>query len=114
MNPGSPMVATLIFAAPSGSDLLRVVRASSGIQVGGPLLLAPDSQRIKIKVNAYCDSTVALMSLLDFFGQLQPRIVIRMEVVRIGDREANALVFVSVVPSYSDGVLVNDGDSCRA
>ena len=76
-------------------------------------MLAPDSQRIKIKVNAYCDSTVALMNLLDFFGQLQPRIVIRMEVVRIGDRE-NALVFVSVVPSYSDGVLVNDGDSCRA
>jgi hypothetical protein len=35
-------------------------------------------------------------------------------IVRIGDREANALVFVPVVPSYSDGVLVNDGDSCRA
>jgi hypothetical protein len=45
---------------------------------------------------------------------LPSRIVIRMEVVRIGDREANALVFVPVVPSYSDGVLVNDGDSCRA
>jgi hypothetical protein len=119
--PGSTVVATLFLVAPARCDFLRVECATGGINAGPfaaevihPGVLAPAAQRVKINVHAHCPEAAALMGLLDLLGKLQPGVVIRRQVVRVGNGSADALVMFAPEPSDSESFSVDDGDSCPA
>jgi hypothetical protein len=114
---GSTVVATLFLTAPAGCDFLRVERTTGGINAGpfvvkatDPSVGAPVAQRVKIDVHAHCSEAATLMGLLDLLGKLQPGVVIRRKIVRIGNASADALVIFAPEPSDSEHFSGIDGD----
>lgn len=90
---GSCVVARLAIVAEPGCDGLRIVKARSGVQPG---VVIPDvlPQRIELDLDARCEGAAATIRLLELVLELAEGVVIRRQVVRIGDRETQALVLL--------------------